>query len=123
MARQLINLYLRRHVDYLFTSGMATRTAISGGYVNGIWATRSAFDTNHLVTIQPLNNKQIEFLNIGGERVEDYRQVWVNDGSLAEISPSDIWNLPNLPGDYKTTQLDNRPDRFYCKFIAAIINE
>lgn len=113
------------HIDDVFTSTIGTRTAYSGGgYVDGKWTEGIPSLSEHNVNVQPLNMKQIETLQIGGERIKDYRQVWVNDGSIADIAESDTWVFTGVEGSFKTTQLDNRVPfgRNYCKFIAVRID-
>lgn len=124
MSKNLISLDMFGHIDDVLTSGVANRTSNSGGsYVNGRYVSGSDTIAPHTVNIQPLTMKQIDNIVSGGERVEDFRQVWVNDGLLASIREADTWSLPDIVGTFKTTRLDNRPTRNYCKFIAVRIDQ
>lgn len=117
----LVSLDMVGHIDDVFTSTVGTRTPQGGSYVDGKWVASSVAPTTHNVNVQPLNMKQIKALEIGAERIEDYRNVWVNDGAIAEISPSDLWTFAGVNGTFKITQLDNRVSfgRNYCKFVAV----
>ena len=112
-------------IDDVFTSTIGTRTPSGGSYIDGKWVPAAGAPSPHNVNVQPLNMKQIKALEIGAERVEDYRNVWVNDGLIAEISPSDKWTFSGVDGTFKVTQLDNRANyptgysRNYCKFVAV----
>lgn len=113
------------HIDQVFTSAIASRTAKSGGgYVDGIWKEGTTVVTTHNANIQPMSMKQIDSLRIGAERVSDYRNVWINDGTAASIRESDTWTFPGVDGEFKTTMLDNRAPfgRNYCKFVAVRID-
>lgn len=124
MTTNLVSLDMIGHIGDVFTTGTATRRAHTGGaYVNGRWVEGTTTETTHTINDQPLTMKQIDNLQLGGERVLNYRQVWVNDGVLASITEADTWVLPNHTGVFKTTRLDNRPTRNYCKFIAVRVDE
>ena len=116
-----MSLSMFGHVDDVFTSTVGTRTSQGGSYVYGKWVASSSAPTTHDVNVQPLNMKQIKTLEIGAERIEDYRNVWVNDGVIAKITPSDLWTFAGIDGTFKVTQLDNRVPfgRNYCKFVAV----
>lgn len=121
----LVNLSMSGHIDDVFTSGVGTRVAKSGGgYVDGKWVAGSEATTTHTVNIQPLNQKDINFLQLGGERVQDTRKVYVNDGTSAVIMEADQFTFVDSSGDaidgtFKAYSVDNRPWRDYCKFYAV----
>ncbi len=121
----LVNLSMSGHIDDVFTSGVGTRASKSGGgYVDGKWVAGSETSTTHTVNIQPLNQKDINFLQLGGERVQDTRKVYVNDGTSAVIREADQFTFVDSNGDaidgtFKAYSVDNRPWRDYCKFYAV----
>ena len=107
-------------IDSVFQSTGATRTSYSGGgYVDGIWQDGATTQTSHLVNLQPLNGKEIEALQVGGERIKDYRKIYVNDGDTYSIAESDTWTFDGVDGEFKTIATDNRTWRNYCKVIVA----
>lgn len=117
------------HIDDVFTSTNGTRISKTGGsYVGGKWVGGVETTSPHRVNIQPLNNKEIQALQIGGERIGDYRKVWVNDGLIGEISEADNWTFEGIDGLFKSVQVDNRSNypsafnRNYCKIIVARID-
>ena len=115
------------HIDDVFTSGIGTRQPNIGDYANGKWGDAAGSPTPHVVNIQPLNNKDINFLKDGGERIQDTRKIYLNDGISPDISPADTWtfvdsNGNSIDGEFKCVSLDNRPWRNYCKFYAVRID-
>ena len=109
------------HIDSVFRSIPATRTAATGGgYVDGIWQDGATVVTSHTVTIQPASDREIETLEKGGERIVDARRIYVNDGVLASISQADLWEFDGQL--WKCHKLDNRPWRNYCKAIVSRVD-
>ena len=124
MAR-LTSIDMGGHIDDVFQSGTGFRVAKSGGgYVSGIWEDGTEAVTPHKINIQPLNQKDINFLQLGGERIHDTRKIYVNDGVSPSISEADTWALVDVNGNsingtFKAYSLDNRPWRNYCRFYAV----
>jgi len=112
-------LDMEGHIDDCFESAPATRTPVAGSYVGGKWVDASGLSTPHAVTIQPVSEKEIDSLSQGGERLVDARKIYINDGDLYSISPSDDWAFTGIDGTFKTVKLDNRPWRNYCKAIVS----
>ena len=106
------------HIGPVFKSGLATRTSfVNGGYVDGLWVDGTSVETPHTVTVQPASDREIETLEKGGDRVNDARRIYVNDGVLAEITQADTWTFDGQ--EWKCYKLDNRPWRNYCKAVVA----
>ena len=101
------------HIDDVFESFTAVRVTQSGAYVNGIWQAGATGRTSHSINAQPATDRQIDNLSSGGERLTDLRRIWINDGTFAEITPADQWEIDGQL--WKTVQLDNRPRRNYCR--------
>ena len=116
-----MSLDMRGHIDPVFKSIPATRTATTGGgYVDGIWQDGATVVTSHTVTIQPATDREIETIEKGGERIVDARRVYINDGVDASISQADLWEFAGQV--WKCHKLDNRPWRNYCKAIVSRID-
>lgn len=118
-------LNMSGHVDSVFRSTSGTRTSTTGGgYVDGRYVPGAESITEHPnVNLQPLKERQIAQLQQGGERVEDSRNVYINDGSTHNLRPADTWTFDGVEGEFKMTALDNRPWRNYCKFVAVRIDD
>lgn len=115
-----MSLDMEGHIDDTFESVAATRTPQSGGYgADGIYVNVVGASQPHRVTVQPLINKDLVSLNIGAERILDARKIYVNDGDLYSILPSDLWTFAGIDGTFRTVSLDNRPWRKYCKAIVS----
>ena len=112
-------LDMEGHIDDCFESVNATRTSRPGSFVDGKWVTTAGVSTPHSVTLQSVSEKEIDNLSKGGERIVDARKIYINDGNLYSISPSDDWTLNGIDGVFKTVKSDNRPWRNYCKLIVS----
>ena len=113
-------------IDDTFESVLALRTAKTSTFANGRPVNSVAAPKPHTVNVQPLSNKQIQSLDIGAERKNDTRRIWVNDGDLYSILPSDEWTFAGtqakrmgIEGTFRTLELDNRPWRNYCRVIVS----
>ena len=111
-------------IDDKFESIEATRVARTVQYINGRPVSSITSTSDHIVNIQPVSDKQIQSLSAGGERINDARRIYVNDGDLYSILPSDEWTFGGIDaerlgvaGTFRCLQLDNRPWRNYCKAI------
>ena len=117
----LISLDMFGQIDDVFTTGQVTRIYKEFGYyVDGLWQDGATVETQHVATVQPLSPKEAQHIEIGGNRVKDYRKIYINDGSLASIDPQDEWDIFGVR--YKTHDVDNRPSRNYCKVTVFRVN-
>ena len=115
-----MSLDMLGHIDDCFESVPATRTSNAGGaYIDGLWVDGGTTSEPHKVTLQPLSDKEIDNLDIGGRRILDSRRVYVNDGDLYSITPADTWAFEGVDGVFECKGLDNRPWRNYCKVLAV----
>ena len=106
-------------IDDTFKSVTATRTYNApGSYVAGIWQAGAESTADFDVSLQPLNHKDINFLNEGGERITDTRKVYVNK-SVSDLGNGDRWAFAGVDGVFKAVGIDNRPWRNYCRFYAV----
>ncbi len=109
-------LKMTGHIDAVFKSVDATFTPAGGAYVDGVWIpVMNVPVTGFQVNIQPLSERELDFLQKGGERILDPRRIYVNNGDLTAIT---------LDGErlfigqrWKVIKTDNRPWRNYCKVI------
>lgn len=111
------------HIDDVFESVTAQRQPRGGSYVNGRWVPSEGDSSSHRVNLQPMTTREIQTLQDGGERIIDGRRVYVNDGDLYNITPSDLWTFPGVDGTFKAVALDNRPWRNYCKIMVSRIDD
>ncbi len=119
-----MSLSMQGHIDPVFKSVDAVRIKrAQGGYVEGLYVEGQETRVPHTVTIQPLSDKELRFLDMGGERVGDLRKIYVNSGDLQSITLLDQWRFDTITGLFKTIKLDNRYWRDYCKIIVSKIDE
>lgn len=110
-----MSLSMRGHIDNVFKSVPATHVGKSGSHVDGIWTPVTSGPVAFMVNIQPLNDKEIDFLRQGGQRTVDPRKIYVNNGDLDSIALDGEWIF--LGQRWKVIRTDNRPWRKYCKVI------
>ena len=115
-------LSMSGQIDSVFRSGNSpiVMKVESGSYINGIFVPGAAASYNFNANIQPLNMREIDFLNQGGERVIDPRKVYINNGNLDAVVLGAKWEF--FGQKWKTVKLDNRPHNSYCKVIVDRID-
>ena len=82
-----------------------------------------SFDAN----VQPVGDKEIEFLQIGAERINDVRVIHRNDGKGIEVSVpgqlADILVFAETPDKeptwWKSIATDFRPWHNFCRAVVA----
>lgn len=110
-----MSLSMLGHIDNVFKSVPATHVGKSGGYVDGVWQEVTSSPVSFQVNIQPLNDKELSFLQQGGERIVDPRKIYVNSGDLNSIQLAGEWVF--LGQRWKIIRTDNRPWRNYCRVV------
>lgn len=110
------------HIDAVFVSVPATRTAMTGGgYVDGIFVPGTLTTSSYVVNIQPVSERELDFLQQGGERIVDARRVYVNAGNMQLIDQTGTWTF--IGQQWKAHKCDNRYWRNYCKVIVGRIDD
>ncbi len=113
-------------VDGNMQSTVGTRYSTTGGAYgpDGRWVDGTEDTTSHDVNLQPATQKQIDALDLGGERAIDIRVAYVNDDAiaLAKIAKADEWTFDGVAGRFKCVALDNRPWRTYCRVTVSLID-
>ena len=116
-----MTLDMTNFIDSDFLSVIGTRYAQSGARgADGKWVDGAEAPTTHKLNLQPLSDKELVNIGAGGERVQDFRKFYINDGLTAELDPQDEWEFdsPELTGvRFTVYMLDNRPWRKYCKCV------
>lgn len=122
-----MSLNMFGHIDSVFVSIPAKQVSQTGGDYDsdGIWVPGAESTTAYTVNIQPLNPRDIDSLQIGGERVKDYRKIYVNNGDFHALSPKAFWEFDannNGTERYKVISGDIRQWRNYAKIIVCLID-
>ena len=122
-----MSLSMLGHIDSTFVSIDANQITVAGGAYDsdGIYQDGTESILPYTVTIQPLNDRELNNLQIGGERVEDYRKIYVNDGDFHALSPKAFWEFDaNNVGvqRYKVIKSDIRVWRSYAKITVVLID-
>lgn len=109
-----MSLSMSGHIDSVFKSVDATFIPAGGSYIDGVWTPAATEPVSgFVVNVQPLNDKELDFLQRGGERILDPRKIYVNNGNLDAITLDGTWLF--LGQRWKVVRTDNRPWRKYCK--------
>lgn len=117
----MATLNMAGHIDSVFQSIPAQRQK----YLSTDWTTGfpvggpDGAPQDKVVTLQALTDAERENLDIGAERVVDFRKLYVNDGDEYSEVPADTWTFTGLGGVWKTLKVDSRPWRNYAKIIIA----
>ena len=119
-----MSLDMANFIDSDFLSVVGTRYSQSGARsaTTGKWEAGAETATTHNLNLQPLGDKELINLGAGGERTQDFRKFYINDGSTHNLAPQDEWEFdsPDLSGiRFTVYMLDNRPWRNYCKCVVA----
>ena len=120
-----MSLDMSGHIDGAFKSLDVIRTPVTGSYIDGIWSPTNGTPSTHAANVQPLNHREIQQLQQGGERITETWKLYINDGDLFSIAPSDIWTFDTGKGvkKHKAISMDCRPWRNYCKIIVSLIDD
>lgn len=117
-----MSLSMSGHIDAVFKSVDAVFVPKGGTYVNGIWTPVLGEPvTGYQVNVQPLSERELDFLQRGGERILDPRRIYVNNGDLEAITLDGTWLF--LGQGWKVVETDNRPWRNYCKVIVDRLDD
>lgn len=117
-----MSLSMNGHIDAVFVSVPATRTAMTGGgYVDGIFVPGTTTTLDYVVNIQPVSERELDFLSQGGERIIDPRRIYINDGNMQLIDQTGEWEF--LGQRWKAHRCDNRYWRDYCKCIVSRVDD
>jgi hypothetical protein len=116
-----MSLDMQGMIDAVFVSVPATRTAMTGGYINGIFVPGSTTTTPYTVNIQPVTDRELDFLQQGGERIIDARRIYVNGANMQLIDQTGTWTF--IGQQWKAHKCDNRYWRNYCKIIVSRIDD
>ena len=112
------------HVSSVLKTCIGTRTARSGARgSDGRWVEGAETESTHNVNLQPVTEKDLANLGIGGERIQDFRKAYINDGTTGVLTPQDEWEFDceGLVGKTFTVDaIDNRPWNNYCKIVVHL---
>lgn len=110
------------HIDGVLESIPAVRRDKTGSFVEGIWTEGVlGAPVPYTVNIQPASDREIDFLQKGGERITDVRRVYINDGDMESITMAGQWEF--LGVQWKTVKTDNRWWNNYCKVLVVLIDD
>lgn len=112
-----MTLDMSGHIDDVFETGEVTLIYGTGGYVGGIWQGGAPQTEKYTATIQPLSDKELGNLLMGGQRILDSRKLYINDGNLALLKLGKDMQL--LSEDWKIVYRDVRENRNYAKIVVV----
>lgn len=105
-----------------FDSGLdVVRVITQGSYVDGIWQEQEIKSAPFRANVQPLSDRELNFLSNGGERIVDARKIYINDESFADLDLSGYFEFDGQR--WKPIKIDKRKKRMYCKVIVSRVDE
>jgi len=108
------------HIDDVFESVPATRTATGGAYVDGIYVPNNGTPEPYVINTQPATDREIDFIRQGGERITEVRRIYINQGNMQLIDQTGLWSF--LGQAWKAVAVDNRYWRNYCRVMVVRID-
>lgn len=108
-----MGLSMGGHIDATFKYVTAYHIAKGGEYVDGIWISDDATPVPFDVNVQPLSDRELNFLQQGGERIIDPRRMWINSGNMGGVKLGDDWEFYGQR--WKTIRVDYRPPHEYLR--------
>lgn len=112
-----MSLSMAGHIDGVFqTVTVDVKTEVGGKYVDGIWVDGTFTTTSFpRVTIQPLNDNELDMILRAEQRILDVRKLYINSGNMSVLELNeDVWFLGQR---WKVIRRDYRPWRKYVKLI------
>ena len=114
-----MSLSMAGHIDNDFDSSLTVQfVPVTVKEEDGIFTKVVGTAATYIANVQPMSAKEINFLGIGLERINDYRKLHINSGDLAALDDADGHFIIN-GASYKPIQWDIRLSRDYCKVIVA----
>lgn len=114
-----MSLLMTNHIDAVFrTVDVELRRDVDGTYADGIWVPGVPEVTLFKnVTIQPINEKELDNLFRAGQRIIDGRKLYINNGDLTKLElAQEVWFIGEK---WKIVKSDIRPWRQYAKIMVS----
>ena len=111
-------------VDQMFTTHKVKISPdASGDYVEGIYTKiENILPSIHDASVHPLDDKTRQSIERGGQRLIDARKIYISDGLVSHVYPSDKIEIIGLDGVFVAVSCDARPERFYCKIVVSKVD-
>lgn len=107
-------------IDNDFTTDEVTHIPSVGSYENGVWVESGGSQKVVSACIQPLSKRELSFLQNGGERVSDFRKLYVTQ----QIEDLTLMSQFEFFGQrWKVVEFDARPENTYYNIIVARFDE
>lgn len=112
-----MSLSMSGQIDGVFqTVPVTVKTDVGGDYVDGIYVPGTTVTTTFpRVTIQPLNDNELDILLRAETRILDVRKLYINSGDLSVLELNE--DVEFLGQRWKVIRRDYRPWRKYVKLI------
>lgn len=105
-----------------FDSGFnVVRVTTEKSYVDGIPTETEIKRTSFRANVQPMSDRELDFLSMGGERIVDARKIYINDDSFDELDLTGHFEFDGQK--WKPIKIDKRPKRKYCKIVVSRVDE
>lgn len=106
-------------IDNDFTTTEVVHVKEGGTYVDGVFVSQVAGRQSLSACIQPMSNREIAYLENGGERISDARKLYITQA----IDGLDLRSRFEFFGQvWKVFEFDARPENTYYKIIVARVD-
>lgn len=112
-----MSLLMGGHIDDVFKSIDVNLIYSTGQYVNGIWQAGATQSIAYTATVQPLNERELDNIERGGQRILDSRKIYINSGDYEKLALAQEFEF--LGQLWKIFRSDVRPWREYAKIICV----
>lgn len=107
------------HIDSQFDSQLNVRfVPVVVSEKDGFFQEKESSPISYTATVQPLKDKELSYLGIGLERIQDYRKIYINSGDLTKLAT--LTGYIEMMGErWKPISVDVRINRDYCRLIVV----
>lgn len=107
-------------IDNDFTTAQVVHIKEVGTYVEGVFVSQEGGRETFSACIQPMSNREIAYLENGGERISDARKLYITQS----IDGLDLRSRFEFFGQvWKVFEFDSRPENTYNKIIVARVDD
>lgn len=105
-----------------FDSGLnVTYVKTQGQYVDGRYVKQEVSRHRVFANVQPVSDRELDFLSMGGRRIVDARKIYLNEQDTEKYDLEGYFEF--LGAKWKPIKVDKRPKRSYMKFTVAQVRE
>lgn len=106
-------------VDYDFTTHDVVFVKDEGQFIDGAWVQVDGERKTYQACVQPVGGRELSFLQNGGERISDFRKLYITQ-KIEGLELDGVFEF--LGQRWKVVDFDDRPENTYTKITVARID-